>query len=413
MKFNSRADWIVGKSTDENSVKLEANNTATILTGKHIYVGQTAGSDYNVLDIAGTLTTNAPQCSVRIHRNASPVPRSNLSASSVPSAPVRSEKWTSRATSSLSSPRDLAVDGPTPLTTRIKHSPSAQDALRSPHLMGRRKRDNSFETAKAIAGLILILALLLVGGDIRKLPAILSTLVIAFLGLCGLVVLGVIIAYIVRKCRPNPPLRFSEHPGAAIATSGLKPPDHDDPTSADIPQYFTQELIRSLEWRRFELLIEGLFRAEGLLAERIRAGADGGVDLVLRGTSDGPVKAIVQCKAWKTYTVGVKPVRELYGVMAAEGAPLGYFVCSGDYTSEAREWAKFKAMTLISGADLERRLNALPDETRQILLTEITMGDFQTPTCPSCEIKLVKRSSKHGEFWGCRSFPRCRVTIRS
>lgn len=125
------------------------------------------------------------------------------------------------------------------------------------------------------------------------------------------------------------------------------------------------------------------------------------------------MKAIVQCKAWSTYTVGVKPVRELFGVMAAEGAPVGYFVCSGRYTAEAWEWVKYKPMTLIDGSDLVERLNRLEREARGRLLKGITEGDYTTPTCPSCDIKLVRRSGKYGEFWGCRSYPRCKVTIRS
>ena len=48
------------------------------------------------------------------------------------------------------------------------------------------------------------------------------------------------------------------------------------------------------------------------------------------------VAAIVQCKAWQTYNVGVKPVRELFGVMAADRVPEGFFVTTGDYTGDAR-----------------------------------------------------------------------------
>ena len=160
------------------------------------------------------------------------------------------------------------------------------------------------------------------------------------------------------------------------------------------------------------MLVEGMFKAEGFSAHRIRAGADGGVDLVLKESADGPVIAIVQCKAWTSYSVGVKPVRELFGVMAAEGAPKGYFVCCGEYTQEAKDWVNFKPMTLISGSDLVERLNSLPTEEREMLLANSTAGDFTTPTCPTCDTKMVKRTSTHGEFWGCRSFPRCRFTMR-
>jgi len=276
--------------------------------------------------------------------------------------------------------------------------------------MGRRKRDNSFDIAKGIAALALVGGVLLVGGDIRKLSDVLPLLVMGTFGVCGLFLLGLLAFYLLKGRQAPTTLSAVIRPRVSERVSI----DEDFSRSPiEAPKLFTEDLIKKLEWRRFEQLVQGLFRAEGFSANRIRAGADGGIDLVLRENEDGPVKAIVQCKAWSTYTVGVKPVRELFGVMAAEGAPLGYFVCSGRYTAEAREWAKYKSMTLIDGSDLVERLNRLEPEVRGKLLEEITEGDYTTPTCPSCDIKLVRRSGKYGEFWGCRSYPRCKAIIRS
>ena len=30
------------------------------------------------------------------------------------------------------------------------------------------------------------------------------------------------------------------------------------------------------------------------------------------------------------------------------------------------------------------------------------------PVCPSCSVRMEKRSGKFGEFWGCTEFPRCK-----
>jgi len=51
--------------------------------------------------------------------------------------------------------------------------------------MGRRKRDNSFEIAKGIAVLVLVGGILLVGGDIQKLPDVLPLLVMGTFGADG------------------------------------------------------------------------------------------------------------------------------------------------------------------------------------------------------------------------------------
>jgi len=56
-------------------------------------------------------------------------------------------------------------------------------------------------------------------------------------------------------------------------------------------------------------------------------------------------------------------------------------------------------------------LNNLPDDVRETLIAKVTEGDYATPTCPSCDVKLVRRNGKNGEFWGCRNYPRCRSTL--
>jgi hypothetical protein len=179
---------------------------------------------------------------------------------------------------------------------------------------------------------------------------------------------------------------------------------------------FTPQLLSELEWKRFENLVEGYFSAIGLKTRPNRPGADGGVDIHLLHPDTNQVGSIVQCKSWHVYDVGVKPVRELYGVMAADHIPEGVFVTTGDYTAEARSFAAGKQLTLIDGRDLLARLAALPSEKQASLLAAITAGDYKTPTCPRCGIKMVRRQNKKqllgsSAFWGCPSYPRCRQTF--
>ena len=184
------------------------------------------------------------------------------------------------------------------------------------------------------------------------------------------------------------------------------------------PEEWSKELINALEWKRFEELCSEYFNAKGYKAKVTRQGADGGIDIHLFKESYSLTKAfgIVQCKAWNSYKVGVKPVRELYGVMSAEHAPLGVFVTSGSYTKEAEEFSKGKHLKLISGDSLLELIQALSKEKQQTLLRKITTGDYLTPSCPSCEIKMTQRTTKKGKnignkFWGCVNFPKCRNTL--
>lgn len=104
--------------------------------------------------------------------------------------------------------------------------------------------------------------------------------------------------------------------------------------------FWNIELLRAIEWKRFEELCAAYFEAIGFSAQTTRNGPDGGIDIRLSTRPDGPTEILVQCKAWNALKVGVKPVRELYGVMASETVREGIFVTTGTFTERAPEiWA--------------------------------------------------------------------------
>ena len=110
------------------------------------------------------------------------------------------------------------------------------------------------------------------------------------------------------------------------------------------------ELLRALSWRDFERLLFAAFEAHGFeVQDRGSYGADGGVDLVAKRSDQ---KYYVQCKHWKTHQVGVKVVRELAGIVAANGAAGGYVIASGSYTCEAQEFGVKAGLQLLDGAQL-------------------------------------------------------------
>jgi restriction system protein len=107
--------------------------------------------------------------------------------------------------------------------------------------------------------------------------------------------------------------------------------------------------LQTLSWSEFEELCAEAYRRKGYEVEPTARGADGGVDLVLRSRGK---KTFVQCKHYAVRRVDVRPVRELFGVMAAEGASDGVIICSGSYTSAARQFVRGKNLTLVDGAEL-------------------------------------------------------------
>ena len=114
------------------------------------------------------------------------------------------------------------------------------------------------------------------------------------------------------------------------------------------------ESIRRLDWKALESLIGEYYRLRGFRAQENRPEvADGGFDVRLE---DRDGLYLVQCEHWRTRQVGAAIVRELYGVMAAEGANSGSVVTCGTFTREAKLFAKGAPMDLVDGARLERMI---------------------------------------------------------
>lgn len=170
--------------------------------------------------------------------------------------------------------------------------------------------------------------------------------------------------------------------------------------------------LNDMSWQQFEALVGEAFRRKGYtVAETGGGGADGGVDLVLKKEGE---TVLVQCKQWKAYKVGVTKVRELYGVMAAEGATGGFVVTSGVFTDDARAFAIGRNIELLDGMSLHALIRGVcvPGKAASDSPTATTAS---APACPVCQSTMVKRTAKRGAnsgnaFWGCSQYPGCKGT---
>lgn len=186
------------------------------------------------------------------------------------------------------------------------------------------------------------------------------------------------------------------------------------PASVDTSKW-SLELLSALEWKRFEEVTTGFFQCLGFKTKTTRRGADGGVDIYLFADGAEKPSVIVQCKAWRTYKVSVKPIRELLGVMTQQGIKEGAFVTTGTYTKEARDFVvpPDTEIDLIDGDGFLAKIASLSPQQQSWLLEIATAGDFTTPTCAGCGVKMVLRENKKkgDTFWGCVNYPRCRLTL--
>ncbi len=182
----------------------------------------------------------------------------------------------------------------------------------------------------------------------------------------------------------------------------------------------SMESIRALNWVEFEQLTGEAYRRQGYqVTENGGGGADGGIDLILRREGE---RLLVQCKQWRVFKVGVKPVRELYGVLMAHGADGAIFVTSGTYTQEAKDFAAGKPLKLVDGEALARLIlpvqeaKSTPPLRGDVRVVEPSPAATQdAPECPGCERAMVLRTAGRGtnagsQFWGCPAYPRCRGT---
>lgn len=209
--------------------------------------------------------------------------------------------------------------------------------------------------------------------------------------------------------------------------------------------------IAQMGWRDFETLVAEYFRRQGFAVTQTGGGGpDGGVDVLIRRGSD---RYLVQCKHWRARRVGVEPVRELYGLIAAQRLAGGYVVTSGDFTDAARDFAHGRDIQLINGQALQRRLRTGSTQTTPLHTTPAVSPPVRSPAataqasdsaaarvfaatepmgllpasaptaqgahtqCPLCGATMVLREARTGAhagtaFWGCSQFAhtRCRGT---
>ena len=188
--------------------------------------------------------------------------------------------------------------------------------------------------------------------------------------------------------------------GAAVSALNRK---RDKTLHQNVKQSGKNSALLNMSWQQFEHLVAEAYRQKGYKVRKTAGGPDGGVDLELEKAGE---MFLVQCKQWRATKVGVQVVRELYGVIAAKGALGGMVVTAGEFSDEARAFAKGRNIELLNGTALVGLIGANPIEP-----IELGVGSVQA--CPKCGQPMVRRTAQQGKyvgqaFWGCSQYPKCR-----
>jgi restriction system protein len=156
----------------------------------------------------------------------------------------------------------------------------------------------------------------------------------------------------------------------------------------------TMRDIQAMSWREFEDLVAAIYQAKGYAIEpRGGDSPDGGIDLIVR---KGNLRWIVQCKHWRDRWVGERPLRELLGVVTANGAAGGVLVACGVFDERALAFAKgTEKLELIGGDQL------------RLLIGEAVQSKSADMRCPKCGSEMRERTGRYGPFLGCSNYPAC------
>jgi ssDNA-binding Zn-finger/Zn-ribbon topoisomerase 1 len=195
-----------------------------------------------------------------------------------------------------------------------------------------------------------------------------------------------------KQVEPPPPPPSSAPPAAMLNTVTL-----------------TAGLLQRLEWQRFEELVRLYFTARGLRVDTPPPGTDPEVALCLYRETDTQPYAYVQCRTSVRREVEIKDIQRFFGIMVADHIDEGIVVTTALFSPDARRFAEDHGGTAINGLELIGYVQELDPAEQQHIVTQVTVGDYTTPTCPKCKVKLELRGE--GIFWGCVNWPQCRTKI--
>ena len=119
--------------------------------------------------------------------------------------------------------------------------------------------------------------------------------------------------------------------------------------------------LRLLDAKEFEWLVAEIYRREGWKVDETgeHGKPDGNLDLRM---TRGKERAIVQCKRWTSWMVGVDDVRGFAGTVSAErgnDTVVGHFVTLSRFTEQAIVEGQRMKLVLVSGAELYNRAEKL------------------------------------------------------
>jgi restriction endonuclease Mrr len=128
------------------------------------------------------------------------------------------------------------------------------------------------------------------------------------------------------------------------------------------------ETLKKIEWFSFELFCKIYYECIGYKVTKTKAGADGGIDLLLYKKDSAVPCALVQCKTRAHRDIGVNYIRELLGVMTSNKVDKGILITNSGFTKESLEFANANQIETVHVYKLWMMLDELDMDKRNICL---------------------------------------------
>jgi hypothetical protein len=147
-------------------------------------------------------------------------------------------------------------------------------------------------------------------------------------------------------------------------TCGIVIPDFAAITE-ELIEYFARhpEELQKLDWRKFELLLDAVFRNQGFQTELGPGRGDRGVDLrLVQKDSVGELVTLVQAKRYsKQNPIQLEAVAALYAMVEDQQANRGLFVTTSRYLPVAMQFAakRSKRLVLATSEDVAKWCRAV------------------------------------------------------
>lgn len=117
--------------------------------------------------------------------------------------------------------------------------------------------------------------------------------------------------------------------------------------------------LRAMPWENFGLVISEAYRRQGYAVEESKSAA---FDFKL--AKKGQI-TLVQCRRWKVNQVGDAPVRELVAAMEKQNAYNCVCITAGEFSANARDFARGRPVTLLAGAALAELVGTIEKKSRR------------------------------------------------